>query len=428
MFKGELTYYLYHWRYLLTVVIVIAGLILSFLSIKLTKVKNKEDLKKVSTLSILSLIWLTVLTLLIEIYAPDIHRFVVFRNKTFLVSVFKIFLSFYVFFLTLLLTKFVKWQVKKRQHFPRQKFFLLTNFVLWLIAFSFIVRILAQNPDKIFGITLFKIKNTAITFYDLITLLIILTTTEIILIFIKSFFNRTIDSKKLDEGTAVALYRLTSYFLWTISIVIGIEAMGFDITLIIAGSAALLVGLGMGIQQLFLDFVSGVILLTERQINVGDVIEVNGLVGRIIDLKFRTTIIKTRDNVSIIVPNSKLISDNVINWTISERNTRFKVTVGVAYGSDVQLVIDTLVKIAENHPEVRKYPRPFVYFEDFGDSALIFSLYFYTDKNFVVERIKSELRIEIDRQFRRLNIEIPFPQRDIHLFYPKQNDLSKNDS
>ena len=428
MEKEHLEYFLYHWRYLLTAVILVAGVVLSVLSIKLTKVRNKQDLKKVSTISVLSLIWLTAITLLIEIYAPDIHRHVLFKSETFLVSVFKIFLSFYVFFFTLLLTKFIRWQIKNRQHFPQQKFFWLTNFVLWLIAFSFIIRILAKDPDKILGITLFKIKSTAITFYDVISLLIILATTEIILIFLKSFFNKTIDNKKLDEGTAVALYRLSSYLLWTIAIVIGIESMGFDITLIIAGSAALLVGLGMGIQQLFLDFVSGVILLTERQINVGDVIEVNGLVGRIIDLKFRTTIIKTRDNVSIIVPNSKLISDNVINWTISERNTRFKVTVGVAYGSDVQLVIDTLVKIAENHPEVRKYPRPFVYFEDFGDSALIFSLYFYTDKNFVVERIKSELRIEIDRQFRRLNIEIPFPQRDIHLFYPKQNDLSKNDS
>ncbi len=428
MVKENLTYFLYHWRYLLTAVIVILALFLSFLTIRIAKIKNKEDLKKVSTLTILGLIWLTALALLIEIYAPEIHRHTVYRNKTFLVTVFKIFLSFYVIFLTLLLTKFIKWQIRKRQHFPRQKFFLLTNFVLWLIAISFIIRILAQNPDKILAITILKIKNTAITFYDLITLLIILTSTEILLIFIKSFFNKTIDNKKLDEGTAVALYRLLSYFLWTLAIVFGIEAMGFDITLIIAGSAALLVGLGMGIQQLFLDFVSGVILLTERQINVGDVIEVNGLVGRIIDLKFRTTIIKTRDNVSIIVPNSKLISENVINWTNSDRNTRFKVTIGVAYGSDVQLVIDTLIKIAEQHPDIKKYPKPFVYFEDFGDSALIFSLYFYTDKNFFVERIQSDLRIEIDREFRRLNIEIPFPQRDVHLFYPESKNLSRGNS
>ncbi len=405
-------------QYLLPVVIltVFIAIAATFLTFRWLRQRKKRRKWQMSAFAVLGFVWLTAALIIITIINPSIHHRHLISNPTVLISTFKAFLAVYVVLITLFLERLLKWQFIKRTNIKSKRIFWLTDLMLWILAVSIIIRIALRNPSTVFDFTLLRVAKVKITVIDLISVTFILILTQILLIFIKNFFDRQIETKKLDQGTGVALYRLSSYFIWTISIVLAIEAMGFDITLLLAGSAALLVGLGMGIQQLFLDFVSGIILLTERNVSVGDVVEVNGIVGKIVDLGFRTTIIQTRDNVRIIVPNSKLTSDNIINWTHSERDTRFNVTVGVAYGSDVDLVIRLLLNIANEHPKIKKSPKPFVRFEDFGDSALIFSLYFFTDHTFYVENIKSDLRIAIDRVFREHNITIPFPQRDVHLF------------
>ena len=141
----------------------------------------------------------------------------------------------------------------------------------------------------------------------------------------------------------------------------------------------------------------------------------DGEIGKVKEITFRTTKIETRDNIILIVPNSKFLDSNVINWSHIQKRTRFYVQVGVAYGSDVELVEKVLLESTNNHKDISKTPKPFVRFYDFGSSSLDFQVYFWTDKSFEVENIKSDLRFEIDKQFRKNKIQIPFPQRDVHI-------------
>lgn len=187
----------------------------------------------------------------------------------------------------------------------------------------------------------------------------------------------------------------------------------------LAGSAALLVGLGFGIQQIFNDLVSGIILLFEGNLKVGEIIQLeNDIVGKVTMIGLRTSKIRTRDDITMIIPNSKFISDKVINWSQDQSTTRFQVEVGVAYGSDVELVTRLLLESAKENQAVETKPEPFVRFSDFGESSLNFQLLFWTNESFRCENVKSKLRYTIDRKFRENNVQIPFPQRDVHLFHP----------
>ena len=193
--------------------------------------------------------------------------------------------------------------------------------------------------------------------------------------------------------------------------------INIKITILLAGSAALLVGLGLGLQQIFQDFVSGITIIIEGTLKVGDIVQTQeGEVGKVKEISMRTSKLETRDNIILIVPNSKLINNVVINWSHIEKKTRFKVDVGVAYGSDVQLVKRLLLECATDHKLVFTNPAPFVRFTDFSDSSLCFQLLFYTNETFRVEDIKSDLRFRIDNAFRQNGVRIPFPQRDVHLY------------
>ena len=218
-----------------------------------------------------------------------------------------------------------------------------------------------------------------------------------------------------DQGNAVAISQLAKYFIYVWATIIAIESLGINLTILIASSAALFVGIGLGLQQIFNDIVSGIFLLFERNVEVGDVVEIDGLVGRVLNINIRTSTLHTRDHITIIVPNSKLLSDNVINWTKGNPNTRFNVKVGVAYGSDTRLVENILLEVANIHSKVSKKPLPIVKFVDFGNSSLDFELIFFTKDTWLVEVTKSDLRFEIDRRFRESGVTIPFPQRDLHI-------------
>ena len=209
-----------------------------------------------------------------------------------------------------------------------------------------------------------------------------------------------------------------------LAIILAIESVGIDITWLIGASAALLVGIGMGMQQTFNDIISGIIILFEGTIEVGDVLEIDELVGTIREIRLRTCKIETRESIVVIVPNSKFVTSNVINWSHNNKTTRFNVEVGVAYGSDVGLVKKVLLECADKHGEVLKKPFAFVRFEGFGESSLDFRLFFWTNRIWEVENIKSDLRFMIDDRFRESGITIPFPQRDVH-FYPNNNESGR---
>ena len=230
------------------------------------------------------------------------------------------------------------------------------------------------------------------------------------------FINRSIMRRTwMERNTLYALEKLAAYFAYTIATAIALEAIGIKLTILLAGSAALLVGVGLGIQQIFNDFTSGLILLFGGTVKVNDIIEFNNTVGRIIEIDFRTSKIKTRDGITIIVPNSKLVSDNVINWTTMDDLTRFHIKVGVAYGSDTALVRSILTEVSKKHPAVDRTLPVKVQFKNFGDSSLDFEVYFWARNSWEIEFVKSEMRFEIDEEFRKNNVRIPFPQRDVHL-------------
>ncbi len=219
--------------------------------------------------------------------------------------------------------------------------------------------------------------------------------------------------KEVDQGTRFAINQLLKYLIYLIASYLALKSLGVNMTLILGGAAALLVGIGLGLQQTFNDFFSGLVLLFERSVSVGDILDVNGQVGAVKKIGLRSSIIETRGNRSFIVPNSKLVNDNVQNWSHFVDHGRFQVDVGVAYGSNTALVKRLLLEAVNEHHLVLDYPVPFVRFGEFADSSLNFSVLFFTNRFLIVEDIKSDIRFKIDKAFRDNNISIPFPQRDV---------------
>lgn len=219
---------------------------------------------------------------------------------------------------------------------------------------------------------------------------------------------------KVDIGSQFAINRLLTYFVYFIGVLLVIQAAGFDLLVIWTGAAALLVGIGIGLQQTFNDLICGIIILFERSVKVGDVVELTEhQVGTVRKIGTRTSIVETRDDIIIFVPNSKLIGENVTNWSHIQRVARFEVVVGVAYGSDTEKVKEILLRIARDHPKALDSPSPLVQFIDFGASSLDFRLLFWSRDFLRIEVVKSDLRFAIDKAFRDEGVEIPFPQRDL---------------
>lgn len=274
-----------------------------------------------------------------------------------------------------------------------------------------------MNLKDILEFTIIQTENYTLTVYHLFISLIILISAWIILRLIRRVFRRLEKRQRIDVGTGHAIFQIIRYVLWIVAITVALDTINIKITFLLAGSAALLVGLGLGLQQIFQDFISGIALIIEGSLKAGDVVQTaGGEVGRVKEINMRTSKIETRDNIILIVPNSMLINEVVINWSHLEKKTRFKVDVGVAYGSDVELVRKVLLECANTIEWISTEPHPVVRFTDFSDSALQFQILFWSTNTFRIEDVKSDLRFKIDKAFRENNIRIPFPQRDVHLF------------
>ncbi|RPG35886.1 mechanosensitive ion channel family protein [Flagellimonas sp.] len=261
-------------------------------------------------------------------------------------------------------------------------------------------------------------KSIHLTIGLLLLLTITLVATKFILKWSRHILTRKMQQEDKQKFTSV--FKFLNYVIYLIAVLVTLSAAGVDITLVITASAALFVGLGLALQELFKDVLGGIFIIVDKSLQVGDVVEVDGKVGKVFEIKLRTTRALTRDDKVLILPNHKFISDIVYNYTQNHRTTREKVSVGVAYGSDVDLVTKILEEVAHGQRLVLKNPKPFVLFEDFGDSALTFSIYFFTNDTFRDPRIKSEMRYKINAKFKENNVTIPFPQRDIHIIQPKQ--------
>lgn len=269
---------------------------------------------------------------------------------------------------------------------------------------------------EILNYPLITSQSMNITVYNLVIVFVIILVTVFTLRFVKVIFKRLIAKKVIDQGASWSIFLIIKYFIWVIIMIVTLDTLGLKISILLASVAALLVGVGMGIQQLFNDLASGIIILVERNLKIGDIIQLDdGTVGRTISIGLRTSMIKSRDDIIMIIPNSKLVNNKIINWSHMEKNTRFNIDVGVAYGSDVKLVEKALLSCAARHKEISSMPAPFVRFQNFGDSSLDFQIFFWSAETFEVENLKSDLRFSINQEFINHGIQIPFPQRDVHI-------------
>lgn len=279
------------------------------------------------------------------------------------------------------------------------------QYIVYTIALLYTIRIFQIDYQQ--EVAGFNLSFSNIVFAILILLIarfLIWITTQV---FLKRYYLR----EKVNVGSRYAINQLIKYVIFVIATLMALDNLGIEMTVLWGGAAALLVGLGLGLQQIFMDLFSGLILLFERSIEVGDVVKVDNLVGSITQIGLRTSNLLTRDNINVIIPNSKLTVENVVNWSHVTTQVRFSVNIGVAYGSNTKLVKKTLLNVAAENPYILKAPGPFVRFIDFGESSLDLELHFWTKNLLIAEDIKSDLRFAINDAFQENNIEIPFPQR-----------------
>ena len=276
--------------------------------------------------------------------------------------------------------------------------------------------IIFQHAQDIFKFTLFSINQTPITLSSVFLFLTVLAITYFFAKFTNFFILRRLLKRfNVDEGLRFTLQRINFYTLMLIGIIIAFQFIGIDLSGLAVIFGMLSVGIGFGLQNITSNFVSGIILLLERPIKIGDRVMVGGTEGDVLDINIRSTTISSLNNVSIIVPNSDFISSKVINWSHGDPKVRITIDVGVSYGSDLDLVLHTLREVADEHPKVLKRPKPDVIFLSFGDSAWNLRLRVWLPNPKNHHQIRSELNIAIVRKFRERNIEIPFPQQDLHV-------------
>lgn len=239
----------------------------------------------------------------------------------------------------------------------------------------------------------------------------------------RNVFRRT----HLNIGVQESILRILHYIIMLLGVFIAVQQIGVDLTTLAAISAVLMVGIGLGLQNITSNFISAIILLFERPVQVGDFVEVSGIQGRIRAIKTRSSVVETLDNVSIIVPNSNFITDNVTNWSYRDSKVRIHVFVGVSYGSDVDLVAETLLRVSRSHEEVLLNPEPAIQFLEFADSTLNFDLLVWINDASRQYSIRSDLNFAVVKAFREQGITIAFPQRDLHIRSAVPIELNQKD-
>ncbi len=270
--------------------------------------------------------------------------------------------------------------------------------------------------DGIFSQKLFEINQTPVTISSIIMFLIVL------LLFVlfshllqKVLLNRILRRFQMDPGTRYNLARITHYVILIVGALVAFQFVGIDLSGLAVIFGLLSVGIGFGLQNVTSNFVAGLILLFERPIKIGDRITVGELQGDVIAINMRSTTIRSLDNITIIVPNSEFISSQVVNWSHGDPTVRLVVEVGVSYNSDLDKVINSLYTAAKENPDVLDNPEPKVFLSSFGDSSWNMKLLVWLADSKHYYRILSDINMEIVRQFRKNGVEIPFPQRDLHV-------------
>ena len=229
-------------------------------------------------------------------------------------------------------------------------------------------------------------------------------------------FNRFLVHSGLDRALQYAIAQIISNVVLVVGIFIVLENTGIHLGALAVFAGAVGVGVGFGLQNIASNFISGLVILAERPITIGDRVEVAGITGQVQQIRARSTIIRTNDNITMIVPNTKFIDSPVTNWTYGDPRVRFRIPVGVAYGSDISNVCEALLAVGRENPQTLKEPAPSVFLEKFGDSSIDFELVVWSSEMSArPSRYRSDLNFAIEQKFREAGIEIAFPQRDLHI-------------
>lgn len=271
----------------------------------------------------------------------------------------------------------------------------------------------------IFGLSLIKTKDINLTVGAVVALVVAFIITSFVLKFFRKFATRNLPLT--DKNKFVSVFQFVKYLVYLFVIMFTLNASGVNISVLLTASAAIFIGLGFALQVLFQDLIAGILIILDQSLKVGDIIEIDGRVCRVEKISLRSTKAVTRNQRVMIIPNHKFTTDVLFNWTQNSDIIRESVEVGVAYGSDTQLVKQILIDCVKKNESTLNEFEPIVNFENFGDSSLDFALYFFVNDGFTIAKVKSDLRFEIDKQFRANNISIPFPQRDLHLISQPEN-------
>ena len=286
-----------------------------------------------------------------------------------------------------------------------------------------------QRLLEVLNFTLLEVKEFDLTLKVILLAVLVVLATRLVALGLRRYVLAPFFARNaVDVGRSYAIQQVTTYVVYIIGVAAAFGVLGIEFSVVWAGAAALLVGVGLGLQQTFNDFFGGLLLLIEGPVEVGNVVQVDGFIGRVAEIGLRTCKIRTRDDIMIIVPNSHLVNDNIINWSQIRSPLRFHIDVGVAYGSDVDLVTRLLERAANDHPDSLDRPVPRVMFTGFGSSSLDFKLYFHSHEPWRIEFIKSDLRYTVDRLFRENDVTIPFPQQDLWLRTPVEVTNSAADA
>ena len=303
---------------------------------------------------------------------------------------------------------------------------LLSQSIYILTAYGFIYSFSFNNQnvsfEKFLDYNLIENKYLILSFSHIIGIVIVLFVARVVLNFVKLYITRSLKNRvDLDISAQFVYVQIAKYVIYVFAIVICLQILQINLTVLLAGSTALLVGLGLGLQDVFKDMFSGFVLLFEGNIRIGDIVEIyntgdtNSVVAKIIKINVRTTQIETRNGNVLIIPNNKLTQEYIENWSHGSSLSRFIIEVSIAYGSNTELVKDILKSSALGHPKVSRDQEVLVRMSDFGDNGLNMELIFWAEQSWDANNFKSDIRFEIDRLFREHKVTIPFPQRDIRV-------------
>ena len=303
---------------------------------------------------------------------------------------------------------------------------LLSQSIYILTAYGFVYSFSFNNRDvsfeKFLEFNLIESRYLTLSFSHIIGIIIVFFLARVLLNFVKLYITRNLKNRKdLDASAEFVYIQIAKYVVYVFAIVISLQILNANLSLLLTGSAALLVGVGLGLQDVFKDVFSGFVLLFEGNVRIGDILEIYNtgdsepVVAKIIKINVRTTQIETRNGNVLIIPNNKLTQEYVENWSHGSPLSRFIIEVSVAYGTDTELVKDLMKKAALSHPKVNTEQEVIVRMKNFGDNGLEMEVLFWAEQSWDVNTFKSDIRFEIDRLFREHKITIPFPQRDVRM-------------